>query len=223
MNATTVTRVFLIAGALFWLPAAAAGQVRAEVSGGLGASTFYGDHAGIEGEDKGSHTGWHLGANVSIAVAGGFAVAPGLAYTQKGATYTDAEGVEVTQSLDYFEIPIVGSFRAWTGANDLGLDIFVGPRLSFEAGCEEKETAPGETTIQSCPSAEFENRRTTHVGLLTGVELWYPVAERVSVGLSTGLDFGLRTLDTTTTMPDDIKNRTWFLRVAVDTPLNLGR
>ena len=221
MNATTLTRFLLVAGALFWLPAAAAGQMRAEVSAGLGSSTFYGANAAIQGEAKGSHVGWHLGAGVSVAVADRFAVAPALAYTEKGAKYTDPEGVEVIQSLDYIEIPIVGSFRAWTGADDLTLDVFLGPRVSFETGCEEEESAPGETTVQTCPSAELDNRRTTHVGILSGVEVWYPVAERWSVGLSTGVDFGLRTLDTTATAPDDIKNRTWFFRVSIGTPLAL--
>lgn len=222
MNATTLTRVSIIAVSLFWMPAALAGQVRAELHGGLTSSTFYGAHSGIEGEEKGSHGGWHFGANVSIAVAEGFVVAPGLAYTQKGVTYTDPAGEEVAFSLDYFEIPIVGSYRAWTGANDLAVDVFLGPRLSFETHCEEKETNPEQTTTQPCPSADLDDRRTTHVGILSGVGLWYPLAERVSIGLSTGFDFGLRTLDTTANMPDDIKNRTWFLRASVGTPLSIG-
>lgn len=222
MDATMLTRVSLIAGALLWLPAAVAGQARVEIHGGLGSSTFYGDHAGIEGEEKGSHGGWQFGAKVSFTVADRFAVAPGLAYTQKGAKYTNVDGEEVALSLDYFEIPVVGSFRAWTGANDLAVDLFLGPTLSYEVGCEEKETTPEEITIQPCPSADLDSRRTAHFGIVSGVGVSYPLSERVSVGLSTGLDNGLRTLDTTATMPDDIRNRTWFLRATVGTPLNAG-
>ena len=212
-------RIVLLGGLLLSLPTTVTGQMRVEIETGLAASTFHGDQAEIQGVDKGSRTGFHLGANLSIPVADRFHIAPGLAYTQKGATYTDPEGTEETFKLDYFEIPVIGAFTFWSGANDVSLDVFFGPRLSFEASCEEKEEETTETTTQTCPSAELDNRRTTHVGILTGVGVWFPLRERLSIGASTGFDFGLRTLDTSATAPDDIKNRAWFLEVRVGIPL----
>lgn len=219
MNVGKHIRITLLAGLLLWLPTAVTGQMRVELETGLAASTFYGDNAEVQGLDKGSHTGFHLGANLSIQVADRFHITPGIAYTQKGAKYTDPEGTEEILSLDYFEIPVVGSFTVWSGANDVTLDVFLGPSLSFEASCEEKEEEPTETTTQTCPSGEVENRQTTHVGILSGLGVWFPVGDRLSIGASSGFDFGLRTLDTSATTPDDIKNRTWFLEAAVGIPI----
>lgn len=211
-------RAFVFALGLIALPAFASAQMTVNVGGGITSSTFYGDDAEPgTGEEKGSRTGFFGGANLTIPVAERFAIAPGLYYVQKGVQYTEASD-EFTVKNNYFEIPLLAMVILSANPNSLAVNIFAGPTIGFEIGCDVEVSSGGSSASADCDDAGLDERQTTDFGVVAGAGISFPVGERLSIALNGGVDFGLRTLDSGDPA-DDLKNRSIFGGVSVGIPL----
>lgn len=211
-------RALLLMLGLSVAPAFASAQMTLNVGGGLSSATFVGDDAEPSpGEEKGSRTGIFAGANLMIPVAARFGVAPGVYYVQKGVKFSDSTG-ESQYKVGYLEIPLLLQAILSSGEGSIAVNIFAGPTISFEVGCDVEASSGGVTASADCDTAGLDERQSTDFGAVAGAGISFPVGERLSIGVSGGVDFGLRTLDSGDPA-EDLKNRVIFGGVSVGIPI----
>jgi hypothetical protein len=209
-------RALLLSIGLLALPGMAEAQMTLDIGGGVNFSTFYGDDADFAGADKGSRTGFFGGATLWIPVGERVAVGPGAFFVQKGARYSDG-GDDLTIQTSYFEIPLLVAFMLSSNESSFGINLFAGPSISFEVACDVEASGGGFTASIDCDAAGLSTQ-STDFGAVAGAGLWFPVGERLSIGVSGGVEFGLRTLDTSEPA-DDVKSRSIFAGVSVGIPI----
>ena len=201
-------------------PREVAAQLVLGVGGGLSSSTWVGSDADDlidPGVDKGSRTGFRFGGFLAIPVSGRFSIVPGASYVQKGAMYSQG-GDELTAKVDYFEIPLLASIGLTGPESSVGFSVHAGPTLAFESGCDLEVSEGGSTASVDCDTFGFDERQSTDFGMMAGATASFPVSEALSIVVSGGANFGLKTLDTSTD-PSDIKNRSYYLSAFVAFPL----
>jgi hypothetical protein len=200
-------------------PTAAVAQLPLTVSvgGGLQATSFWGAGADVPGWEQSSRAGFHVGASASMPVAGRFGVEAGAFYARKGGRYW-SQGPGVSRNLDryYILVPVTASVRLNAEDSPAVVSIFAGPEVSFEVNCYIV-TDPGPNA--SCPDADDDNRRTTDIGAIGGMNVVFPVSDLVSLQLSAGADLGVLDLVTSPNAPT-VRNRAFFATAAIG--FNLG-
>jgi len=197
---------------LLLLPSAVRAQTTISINAGVSFASLQGDDVPTP---FGTRTGLVAGAHLGIPVGAIFSVAPGLYYAQKGADIETSLGTGAFR-LDYIEVPVLGVFMVTAPQRPVGISLFLGPSFAFEVGCELEGTVAGVTTTADCD--DDSDRRTFDLGAIFGAGLSFPVTERMALALNGGLDFGLRSLDGSTSN-DDIKNEMWFLMAGLSFPL----
>jgi len=186
------------------------------VGGGLSAATWGGSDADDLGVDKSSRKGLRFGAVFSMPVANRIAISPGAFYVQKGVSLSDA-GDEATFKQDYFEIPVLASITLTGPDSRVGFGLNVGPALSFETGCKLEGTSGTTTASVDCDTAGAEERQALDVGGMAGVSVSFPVNSMLIL-VTGAANVGMRSIDTSSP-PDDIKNRAFYLSAFLGFPL----
>ena len=209
-------RALLLTLGLLVLPAITEAQMTVNVGAGVNLATLYGDDADL-GPDKGSRTGFFGGATLWIPIADRLSFGPGAFYVQKGVKFSE-DGAELEIQTSYFDIPLLLGFELTGADSSFGLNVFGGPSVSFEVGCDLQGSADGATASVGCDDADFTERPSTDVGAVFGAGLSFPMGERLTLGVNGGMEFGLRTLDSSDD-PDDIKSRSIFFGASVGIPV----
>jgi hypothetical protein len=216
--------------------ASAQSQWDLEVVGGFAVTSLSGDtdasfsvanpeiaEGDVEGDIDGSKLGFLFGALVTIQLNEYLGVQSGLVWTRKGgdgeavfeidSPLIDQKGTaEITVTLDYVEIPIVGVLRFPVGPVS-SLRLLAGPVLGFNSNAEFEASAAGASSTTDIG----DQVKSVDVGGVVGAGFAFPtglvnlqVDVRYTVGLSnvndTDLDF-------------DIKNRSFSVLAGVGIPL----
>jgi len=201
-------------------PDGAASQLVLGFGGGVASSTWGGaDADDVVGTDieKGSRTGFRFGGFLAIPVGSRLSIVPAAFFSQKGAMYSEGSD-ELTAKIDYFEIPVLASISLTGPESSVGFSIHAGPALAFEAGCDIEVSDASSTASVDCDTFGLDERQSTDLGLVAGASVSFPLTEAVSILVSGGANFGMRTLDTSTD-PSDIKNRSYSLSAFAAFPL----
>lgn len=106
-------------------------------------STFTGDVT----DDVKNHATFLVGGFARLGL-GGVEVEPGIVFTRKGTKFTE-EGTEVTNSLDYLQIPVVLKIGMPVGATSR-FYIGAGPALGIKMGCRFKGSESGFSATVDC-------------------------------------------------------------------------
>ena len=192
--------------ALALLPAQLGAQgITAGFSAGLSLANLTGDDAD---EDLDSRTGFNAGAFVDFPIGEIIGVSTGLYYVQKG--FSDDVG-DVELGLDYLEVPILLRVTALGGDDAVGVNLFLGPTLAFEIGCEADFEGFG--SVDCDEDDEFPTKG-FDLGLAFGAGVTFPVSDAMSLFGTAIYDFGLRSIDDSG-VDFDIKNETVLLDVGV--------
>jgi hypothetical protein len=203
----------LLFAAAWVVPSAVDAQMSVGVGGGIVSATFVGDDA----DDVDSRTGFSLGAWLAVPLADRISIVPGVNYVQKGAQ-AQVETITATFELSYMEIPVLFSFRLTPAESSTSFNLFAGPSISFEMGCNLKGEVDGTEVSQDCDDAGQDERQTVDFSGIVGGGVTFPISEQFGLNISGGVDFGFRTLDTAED-PSDIKNRAFFGSVALTFPV----
>ena len=205
MKRTLVLTVGLFAASAL-VSAGLTAQMVVGVGGGISSSTFYGADADEPG--KGSRTGLRVGGFVAIPVANRLSVVPAATWVQKGVSYEDS-GDELKLKSSYIEVPVLLAVSLTGTESSVGIGVHAGPSVAFEVGCDVEATSGGITASGSCDDGGFSDRQSVDFGALVGATVSVPVGDALSLMFSGGVDFGLRTLDSSDD-PDKIKNRSIY-------------
>lgn len=98
--------------------------------------------AGISDCDLDSSIAFNAGITLDLLVVRSFYVKSGLFFTMKGAKY-DEDGLEITASPMYIELPILASYRL-NFSDNLQWELNVGPYVAYGVGGKEKVEYRGE-------------------------------------------------------------------------------
>jgi hypothetical protein len=201
-------------------PAPVSAQIGVGIGAGLSAGTWGGsdadDFSGA-GVDKSTRKGLRVAGFVAIPVANRLSIVPGASFVQKGVVFSEA-GDELTFKTDYVEIPVLLSVALAGADSPVGFSLYGGPTAAFEAGCDVEGSSEGVTASVNCDSLGLDERQSFDLGAMAGASVSFPVSDALSILLSGGANFGLRTLDTSTD-PDDIKNRSYYGTVFATFPV----
>lgn len=197
----------LVAAVLALTPAAAAGQMRLGVRGGV-------NFARVTGSDVNSgRVDWRTGALAGVFVEGpladivGFEL--GTQYAQKG-FQTDVGATTATAKLDYLEVPAlltvqVPAGRAWA------VELYAGPTFSFAVRCSRQALG---ITDSGCKESQVKS---FDLGGDVGAGLRFGLGGASQFLLDGFYDFGFTSFDDRSS-PDDIKNEAFSLTVGILLP-----
>ena len=208
----------LVVALFLAVPGGVAAQLVLGVGGGLSAATWTGSDADEPGVDKSTRKGLRVGGFLAVPVSGRFSIVPAAFYVQKGNVYSEG-GTDLTAKVDYFEIPVLASVSLTGPDSPVGFSVNAGPAFAFEAGCDIEGSDSGTSASVDCDTAGLDERQSFDIGLLAAATAAFPVGESLSILVSGGANFGLRTLDTSDPDPADIKNMAYFLSAFVAFPL----
>lgn len=195
------------------------GQARAQttlsVRGGGSIANLGGSDIDSYINDVNSRTGFNLGGALTLAVAENMGIQIGAAFVQKGATATE-EGVDITLSLDYIEVPLLWRLSVPTeGA--VSPHFYAGPGVSFQADCKVKGSMQGVSASVDCGAADLPIK-SIDVGALLGAGVDIPASGAVAVTLDVFYNLGLSSIDDSG-FDSDVKNRAWSILAGASFPI----
>ena len=157
------------------------------------------DYAEFMSVDLESRTGFTLGVFCSYQFSNSFAFQPELFYTMKGATL-NMEGVDVTISLDYIEVPVLLKFIIPLESSSVRPSLFAGPAIGLNINAKIKAEADGESMEldleKSIKSGDFS--------LVFGGGIGFMI-DKNELGFDIRYILGLSTIDDST-QDADVKN-----------------
>lgn len=207
---------------LFAVARPVSSQVTLGVRAGASLSDLSVDTEGVA-PDLDSRTGFVFGGFADVPLTPSLSFQPGLQYAQKGAEVSgEEEGEEVTVGihLDYVEIPLLLKYTLPT-TGSLGFNLYGGPALALEVGCELAFQSAGFGADVDCDQgaeADFEIETTSFdVGALFGGGIAAPLGPGsllVEVFYNVGLANVFESAG-----DDTIKNRAFYVTAGVGFPV----
>jgi len=173
-------------------------QMQIGPKAGLNLANLSGDDI----EDTDSKTGFAGGVFFMYQFSDMFAIQPEAYYSMKGATdnFTVEDlSIDVTYSLDYFEVPLLLKLLIPIQGSSIKPAIFAGPSVGFKSTAKVKAEFEGESSEE-----DLENITSTDFGLVFGGGLGFPIGKN-ELGFDVRYIMGLATIDDTED-PDDVKN-----------------
>ena len=154
--------------------------------------------------DTSTRTGLLVGVFASVPVNPRFSFQPEFLYIQKGASF-EAEGVDGTLKLDYFELPLLADVRLNNGPNRVSL--MAGPSFAFRS--QAKVEGEGSDDVQAEVDIEDEVE-----GIDFGFAVGIAVRMRNNVVVDGRYTWGLRNIDKADDSDDaTVKNRAFSISV----------
>lgn len=175
--------------------------------------------------DLDSSTGLLLGAFVDVPLATNLSFQPGLQYVQKGAEVSAVEdGMEVSLGIDlaYLEIPLLLRY-AFPTDGPVGVHLFAGPALGFEASCEVGVEGGGFRASFDCDQGEevdfaFDTK-SLDVGALFGGGLSFEAGPGALL-VEGSYNLGLTNLAEDADEGESVKNRAFYVTAGYTFPIN---
>jgi hypothetical protein len=154
-----LTRVLLGVSLSLLVVSAVQAQTGVGVRAGFNSSELSITVDGQSVANLGSHSGFHGGVDLSIALGQMISVEAGGIYSQKGAT--DSEGdLSLTIAMDYIDVPLMFAINVPTNGS-VKPRIFAGAVASFEMKCKFSEKVSGEESqITECDEEGFSRENT---------------------------------------------------------------
>ena len=174
--------------------------------------------------DLDSKTGLVVEAFADIPLSPGLSFQPGIQYAQKGASATDtSEGQEFTLELsfDYVEVPLLLRY-AFPTTGALGVSLYGGPSLAFEASCEVTLQGTSVTLTIGCDEGGQQgvevNTKSFDLGVLFGGGISVPAGPgRLTVDVS--YDMGLTNISSDAQDDESVKNRAFYITAGMALPV----
>jgi hypothetical protein len=168
---------------------------------GLNIASIGGDDADqiLDGQSLDSKTGFTGGLFFMYQFSKMFAIQPEAYYTMKGATYSE-NGVDLTITLDYIEVPLLFKLIIPIEGSNLRPAIFAGPSIGFNMTAKSKVEYGGESEED-----DFKDEtESTEFSLAFGGGLGYMIGKN-ELGIDVRYILGLNTFDKSSD-PWDLKN-----------------
>ena len=152
---------------------------------GVSAQAQFGATAGLnmsnitgEGESIGMKMGMHVGVSASIPFSDAMSLKTGALYSIKGAADSE-DGMDLTMSLSYIEIPLNLSF-----AVSDQMSLMAGPYVGILMGANMKVEYDGETLFES---TDTDGLATMDIGINVGAGFAVSDAISINAGYQMGL------------------------------------
>jgi hypothetical protein len=176
-------------------------QMQIGPKAGLNIASIGGDDADqiLDGQSLDSKTGFCGGLFFMYQFSNMFAIQPEAYYTMKGATYSEG-GVDLTISIDYFEVPLLFKLLIPVEGSNIKPSIFAGPSIGFNMTSKAKVEFEGESE-----ETDFkDDTESTEFSLAFGGGLGFMVGKN-ELGVDVRYILGLSTFDDSSD-PWDLKN-----------------
>lgn len=198
-------RALLSTAFLMALPTVVSAQASIGVRGGLSLASVSGDNT----DELGTTKGLNIGGFVNVPLSGVAGLQIGAGFVQKGGEESEA-GVTAKIGVDYIEIPLLLTLSPST-AGSVGFDFFVGPAVSFKAGCTVSGSFDGTDVSIDCDDPEVDvELKSIDFGAMVGAGLDIAVSDAASLVLQGFYNFGLTSIDDSSD-PDSVKNRAFSI------------
>ena len=189
----------VLVGALTAQPITA--QLAIGVRGGYSSSTLSVDSPGQAGIDRDTRESFHVAGILQIPLVPLLNLQLQGLYSRQGNSFIDAVGEQFQIELDYFQIPLVGSFTFPTG--NVRPRIFGGPNLGIETSCSTVNISDGVSANCDDPGVGFPTA-SIDVGWLFGGGLLFDVGP---LDITIDGTYNLGILDVDDSIGSRVRNR----------------